>query len=55
MGLLTGVVERVPAAYCSDERQTILESLRPFGHIRVWKLMPDGRARGARARATVDR
>jgi len=31
MGLLTGVVERVPAAYCSDERQAILESVRAFG------------------------
>src|SRR5438876_6724323 len=30
MGLLTGIVERVPAAYYSDERQAILESARAF-------------------------
>src|SRR2546426_11299241 len=30
MGLLTGVVERVPAAYYSDERQAILETAREF-------------------------
>jgi alkylation response protein AidB-like acyl-CoA dehydrogenase len=30
MGLLTGVVERVPAAYYTDERQAILESARAF-------------------------
>jgi len=31
MGLLTGVVERVPAAYYGDERQAILQSARGFG------------------------
>src|SRR5437879_13127655 len=30
MSLLTGVVERVPAAYYTDERQAILESARAF-------------------------
>src|SRR5213593_4981819 len=30
MGLLTGIVERVPAAYYTDERQAILESARDF-------------------------
>src|SRR5207237_10900186 len=30
MGLLTGIVERVPAAYYTDERQAILESAREF-------------------------
>ena len=30
MSLLTGIVERVPAAYYSDERQAILETAREF-------------------------
>ena len=30
MSALTGVLERVPAAYYSDERQAILESAREF-------------------------